>query len=310
MIIALMLFVSCNNSTPTKEESNSSSTDSSNDSTPTVTVRDAADADYTLFSTLFNVLKDDLGRREDFPEGCTPDQDGDTFILTFNSCEFDSYNLDGSPLHVKLNGNATIRTEGEQENSVGYYTCNFTEGSSLGDTKFTANLEFDTNNAEMDYIFTVAIINGSKVKGLSELVKIKAIREATPADVKLTGLIYSAIGQINKNNPPTNVQPDGNTLNFIGEGYTVDVQIQNETVSVTLVGSATIEGDNITCDLKAGTVIADAHHTVKAELTITTISTGSSAPTMKFDVQEAIIDGKKVNNLTEKFNADPNSPSE
>ena len=142
MLIALMLFVSCNGSTPTKEESNSSS----NGSTPTVTERAATDEDYDLFKTLSIILIEDLTNRETLPEGCTKNQVEDTSIFTFNSCEFDSYNLDGSTLHVKLNGNATIRAEGEREENVDYYIYNITEGSSIGGIKYTLNTEYSMNN--------------------------------------------------------------------------------------------------------------------------------------------------------------------
>lgn len=196
MLIALMLFVSCNNSTPTKEESNSSS----NDSTPTVTERVATDDDYTLFITLGNVLIEDLTNRETLPEGCTlnPAKSTNTLSLTFNSCEFYSYDIDGSTLKVKLNGSATERTEGDpkSENYVEYYTCSFTEGSSLGDTKFTANFEYSINKS-MEINITSATINGVKINGLSDLVESKKSRVATTDDIEITKKLLNVFDNIN-----------------------------------------------------------------------------------------------------------------
>lgn len=176
MLIALMLFVSCNNNTPTKEESNSSSNDSSNGSTPTVTERAVTDDDFNLFITLDKVIiKENLFYKypDQLPGGCSRDQKGGTNILNFYQCELDHNALDVSPLHVKLNGIATFEPKliGEN-NNVSYYTFNFTEGSSHGNTQFTMNIEFNINDSN-EYDFTSVTINEEKITGLTELFKTK-----------------------------------------------------------------------------------------------------------------------------------------
>lgn len=308
MLIALMLFVSCNGSTPTKEESNSSS----NGSTPTVTERAATDADYTLFATLSNVLMNDIvsnriHNSELIPEGCKREQDDstNTISLTFNSCEFDSYNLDGSPLHVKLNGNATIRTEGEQENSVTYITCNFTEGSSLGDTDFTTNLEFDTNNAEMGYNFTSAIINGNKVKGLSELAKSKAIRVATDEDKELTKKLIAVFDyiktltpqQISELNTSKKLIINDNSTHVVYAFNNLDFEYSGTNYllngGVEVITKELYKKYDIKCNFfNTGTKIDGIYHSVVAEGTQTYTNNNST-----FNFQKAIIDYTLITNL-------------
>ena len=308
MLIALTLFVSCNGSTPTKEESNSSS----NGSTPTVTERAATDADYTLFATLSNVLMNDIVSNRikhnvGIPEGCTREQDDstNTISLTFNSCEFDSYNLDGSPLHVKLNGSATIKRD--QANSVDYYTWNFTEGSSLGNTIFTINLEFSTNNSGIN--FTTATINGFKINGLSELANRKYSREATDEDKELTKKLISILsyletlssdeitalnnntpGEINKYNNNTNTNAVVYTFNNWQYVYSGTNYLLNGGVELIRMDSNTF---TINCNfLNNGTKIDGVYHSIMAGGT-KSVSTENCI----YDFQNAVIDFTSITNL-------------
>lgn len=193
MLIALMLFVSCNNSTPTK--------DNSTPAEETPKVRAATDDDYTLFITLSNVIMSDLENREpeERPTGASFSADSST--ITLDSCEFDSYAIDGSSLHVKLNGTVTVKSEGEAENIVYYYTFNLTEGSTIGNTAFTAYIEFSSTGTSKEANFSKITINDAKITGFTELVKERITRVATPDDIEITKKLLNVFDNINALTP-------------------------------------------------------------------------------------------------------------
>ncbi|MDD5973802.1 MAG: hypothetical protein PUC01_08835 [Spirochaetales bacterium] len=277
MLIAL-IFISCNSSTPTKEDSNSSS----NGSTLTIKERNATDDDYTLFITLLNVIEWDLDDREseNIPPTVIKSGDKKKSTFTFNSCDFNSYKIDGSPLSVKLNGSAKKRTEivpGGEEEKIEYYTYSFTKGSSINSTEFTATLGFSIN-PEDEINFTTAIINGSKVKGLSELVNSKITRDATAEDKELAKKIVSVLSYLVtlEDNEINDLEHTGNltkttqvgnpskTLyvfdnwgyNCLGSDY-----LLNGEVKVEKIGGLYIYDCNF---LNNGTTIGGKNHSIKA----------------------------------------------
>ena len=318
MLIALMLFVSCNGSTPTKEESNSSSTDSSNnnsnDNTSTVTERTATDDDYTLFLNSYAVIIDDLANRiyknVNIPNGVTPSSEGSTLTLTFNSCEFDSYAIDGSPLHVKLNGSATRATK-EGEANVYYYTCNLTEGSSIGDIEYTLNTEFSMNRNTYTYNFESIKINDLKIKGFGELANSKINRDASPEDVVIAKKLIAAFNHLETNRELLNqLKASGNlginkVTNNSNTTYTYtfkndcsfEFTFNGQKCNVVFNGTAEeyFSGSNLvgfTCTLSYGTKIDDTNHFVLAAGPIT-----EKEESTTYNFLQALIDYTFITNL-------------
>ena len=321
MLIALMLFVSCNNSTPTKEESNSSSTDSSNnnsnDNTSTVTERTATDDDYTLFLNSYAVIIDDLENRINkdinIPNGVTSSSDGSTRTITFNSCEFDSYAINGKPLKVKLNGSATRATK-EGEARVYYYTCNLTEGSSIGDIEYTLNTEFSVNNNTHTFNIESIKINDVKIEGFDELINSKINRDAKTEDAMIAkkllaafnhleltpGLINSliALEQLEFVETVDNESNKTRTFTFKND-CSFNFPLEEQEYSVVLNGTAEeyyIEDIPVSfmCVLSYGTKIDDTNHSIVAFVMIDTSTTPFS-----YNFNTAMIDYSMIFGLNE-----------
>lgn len=299
MLIALMLFVSCNNNTPTK--------DNSTPAEETPKERAATEDDYTLFITLSNVIMSDLGNREpeERPTGASFSADSST--ITLDSCEFDSYAIDGSSLHVKLNGTVTVKSEGEAENVVYYYTFNLTEGSTIKNTAFTAYMEFSSKGTADGANFSKITINDAKITGFTELVKERITRVATAEDKKITEKLINVLMYLmSLEEDEIQALPDSDKLEITkelpnnttcifngfklsdpsGTNYSL-----NGTVTVTYKNNTQF---NIECDfLNNGTTIDNENYSIMAYGIQEFVDGGK----IKFTFSEAMINCTNITNL-------------
>lgn len=292
MLIALMLFVSCNNSTPTKDNStengsNNTQTEETPDETPKE--RDAVAADYDLVLNIFNAIQIFGSKVGDLPADSYEIVGENNF--EFKNCQFSSYSTNGSNLSVILNGSVNMEKVSETEF---HYTCNLTKGTKIGDTDYT--VEADLTFGSTGYNFTTAIINGIKVNGLSELVNKLGLRTATSDEVVLIKKLLKSFDYLVSN--IETLKNDGIKVssthyeftNFSFNAYETSFILYG---TLDLSSSETPKTYNFYLD--PGTKIDEKNHFIKVNLTV---SKNESDQTV-YTVNRAEIDSSTITNLAE-----------